>query len=393
MANTTGAPGEDRSIFTGGLAGLLASSVLGGPVGAAVGLATGLLSERMRRNSIDIAVDDQTAIQQYGQGILQTMQATAPYVDTFDPSYRNQFDTIAEQVDRGNKLSQHYDEKIRAEGMAELKQADANLTAFNSSLSARTNSLADREFAAQQKGAEYYQGRIDIVQDKLREAQSLHDQAISQIHNLGPDDPATKATLMNLIEMSPREADADTVGVSGGLPFGIGNVSFDINQWHPTLDQAYKIAASVKETKLKSMADYIGQIAQSAQQQGYTFGATKDGSIKVGTNINAVIQNFRDVAPTGTQGGEAPAPQQSTTDKVVGTVERGFNATRDEVGKIDLTQPGYTGDFLKQGYETVKGEAGKLIDEGAKAADAATASVRAWIHQATNRTKKKRPTN
>ena len=395
MANDiVGAPGKEESIFSGGLAGLLAATVFGGPIGAAVGLGTGLLADRMRRDSIDIAVDDQNAIHQYGSQIMQSIEATAPYVATFDPSYQNQFETIAEQVKRGSDLANHYDPKIRETGMQQLQQADANLRSFNEGLTARTNSLADREFAAQQKGADYYQGRIDLTQDKLREAQSLHDQAMYQINNLGPADPATKATLMNLIEMSPREADENKIGVSGGLPFGIGSASFDINSWKPTLDQAYKIAASVKETKIKSLSDYVGQLAQAAQQQGYTFTATKDGSIKVGTNINAVIQKYRAVEATRTDSSPAPANEQSTADKVIGATETAVNTVAREAGKVDLSQPGYTGAFLKNAYDSAASAGGKLVDEGAKAGSDAAAGVMQWIHNATNRTKKaKRPTN
>jgi hypothetical protein len=312
------------------------------------------------------------------------MAATEPYIKTFDPSYQNQFNGIADQVDRGNKLSQHYDPAIREQGLAELKQADSNLTALNQSMSSRTASLADREYAAQQKGVDYFQGKIDVAGDSLRTTQSLYDQAIEQIHSLGPNDPATKATLMNLIQMSPRSANADAVGVSAGLPFGMGGVNFDINQWSPSLDQAYKIAASVKDSKIKNTSDYIQQLAQSAQAQGYSFGVDKAGMPRVSTNINSVIQNYRSIAaPTSEQGG-APAPKPAAgpfSEKApLGAV------ANKAVGAVN-SLPNFSGPAPEASAIN-----NPTVDAIQQKADAATEAVKSWIHQATNRTKK-RPTN
>jgi len=383
--NPVGYGSTSESAISGGLAGLLASTVFGGPVGLAIGLGAGLLSEKMRRTAIDVAMDDQSAIQDYGSSIQQSMSNSADYVHRYgDPSGSDevQFKTLSDHVTRATALSQHFNQQLRDTGLKEMSSADASLGAFQKDLESRTQVKADREYATLRQGAEYYQGIIDNHQDQQRALFSKVEQANNQVGTLGPDDPLTKASMMDLVNMNPRAANADAYQVSGGLPFGIGNVSFDVNQWHPTPDQAYKLIASIRETTIKSMGDYIASVTDNAKQHGYTFDATPDG-IKVGNQILSTIQDFRATpgvtgGPTGS-GSSAPA---STNPAPLGPA---FDKANSAIRGADYSA------FTNKPAPENSAINNPLIQDVEKKGSEAINQTMQFIHRRTNRTK--RPTN
>jgi hypothetical protein len=309
-----GTGNSSDSIIGGGLAGLLAGTVFGGPIGALVGLGTGLLSERMRRNDMDILAEDYNGIQEYSSGILQRMNASRDYVNTYgDPSGsdQEQFDNIYKDVEAASKLAQHYDATLRQSGLAQLTNAGARLDAFHNDLEARTQGLADASEAASQKEMDYLQGEMGGTQNKVREVNDLVNRAqilVNADRNI--EKPETKSILMQVMGMTVRDANQDADNVSIGA-FG-GGYSFDVNKFNPSYSDAIKMIESVRQTTLKSGIEYMGQISQLAEKRGYTFTQSDDGTIRA-HSINSVVQQFRQSQAVPGDGPPAPSLGDTAT--------------------------------------------------------------------------------
>lgn len=295
---------QSDSILSGGLAGILAATVFGGPIGAAIGIGTGLMSERMHRNELDILTDDYDAIQKYGDSIQQQITNTAPYLDQVgspDGADHEQLNSIAEDARRAQEFSTHYDPQIRAAGIQQLTNVGQRLDAFHNSVQARTEHLADQRYEAESALATHFQTEFEKTQDRVRQLNADADQAMYLVNNVGVDTPETKTALMKLLGMTTKEGDQDAVSWNIGL-LGTG-AGGQMNGFNPTYDEAIKIIESQRATQIKASSDYIQQIVSTAHQAGFEFNTSAEGQVSV-RSVNSAVQNFRQMQPSGT----APAP-------------------------------------------------------------------------------------
>jgi hypothetical protein len=308
---------DDYSLISGGLAGILAASVFGGPVGAAIGLGTGLLSQRMHRNELDILADDYEAVHSYGSSIQDQVKTTSSYLDRLDASGydssadREQLGSISEEAARAQHLSQHYDAGIRQAGLQQLTNTGAKFDALYGDINARTKDLADKQYAIENEQRLHYQNEFESTQNQVRELTANANQA----RMLLKGDPSvskveTKSALMHLLGMTTREADQDAASFSIGL---LGTAyQKQLDDFSPSYSDAVKIIESVEQTKLKAASDYLGQLVQTAEHQGYAFAQNTDGKVTVKT-INSVIQQFRAGAPFQTPGATPGKPAEPGT--------------------------------------------------------------------------------
>ena len=297
MPQLKGTP-KDDSLLSGGLAGILAATVFGGPIGAAIGIGAGLLEHRMNRNELDIASDDYDAIQKYGDSIQQQITNTGPYVDQVgDPSGSDheQLASISEDARRAQEFADHYDPQIRAAGVQQLTNVGQRLDAWHNSLEGRTQTLADQRYQAENAMATHYQTEFEKTQDSLRTMNADADQAVYLANTVGVDKTETKTAAMKLLGMTTKEGDQDAVSWNIGL-LGTG-AGGTLNQFKPDYDEFMKIVESYRATHIASAADYIKQIVGTAHKQGFEFNTSAEGQVSV-RSVNSAVQNFRQMQPT-----------------------------------------------------------------------------------------------
>lgn len=387
------------SAFTGGLAGILASTVFGGPVGLAVGLGTGILSNRMQRSELDVLADDYEGIQKYASSIQDQINATSGYVDQYgDPSGsdRMQLDSISREMLRANDLAQRVDPNIRAVGLQQLTNAANRFDAFHSDLESRTQKLADDQLAAEQKVADHFQSEFEGTQAKVRDANDLANRAqmlVADDHDI--KNPQTKAVLMQMFNISQREADQDAMSWSVGL-LGTG-LSGDVNDFNPTYDQALKMIETYRATTIASGKQYLSQIVDLAHQSGYEFGASKDGTINV-RNINSVVQQFKSVQPTSVAApSPAPASTPSPTDALNNAMNGGQAAPAP--GQRTLSAPSGgkypTADAIAGSINAIPDKVSESMNELSGKGSKAIKDWQDFVSEAIHRKRgpKRRPTN
>jgi len=309
MPNPTQIPGSsDNSLLTGGLAGILASTVFGGPIGAAVGIGAGLLSSRMHRSELDLLTDDYNAVQDYGSKIQDQVKTMQPFVDRyggdFKDIYSTQLTNISDEAARAQQLAQHVDPMFRQAGLAQLANTGSKIDALHADIEAKTQKQADTVAAQEEDMRKHFQSEFETTQTKTRQLISDADEAQMAIH----DDPKiekvqTKFALMKMLGMTSREAKLDAGSFSIGL-LGTGfDKEFDL--FSPSYDEAVKMIENKRATEIKNNTDYMQQIIGLAAQNGFHFGADADGKISV-HNVGSVVQRFREMGAFQTPGTVPP---------------------------------------------------------------------------------------
>lgn len=279
---------------TGGLGGILAASVLGGPAGLGIGLATGLLSKRFRDNLIDRTAADIQSTTRFGNRITEQLQGMVPYAQEFGSELDvSELQDIAASVARYQELANHHDPQVRAQALSSMMAQDSRIDAFKTDLQNRTRVEADRVWNARKERAAELRSAVEFENESLTELAVNSESLLQMVSDLGIDSPAVQAKAREYANFTLAEAEAGGANVS--LNLGIASASFNQLDYKFTEQEIYKMVSGRQKAVGNIRRQRIAELMQQAEQDGFAVNNT-DGEWSV-EDANLTIQNFRSDVP------------------------------------------------------------------------------------------------
>lgn len=277
------------SAVTGGLAGILATAVLG-PVGLAIGAGMGINAQRLKRNAIDRTAADIQASDLFASRISDQLNNSAEYAKTYGTEQDlSQLSDIAQSVIRYKELAQHHDPQIRSMALAQLAAQDSRMDAWKEDIESRTETIADRDFDMRRELAKEYRAQVTIEHDALEDTALSSQRLLNMLDKHGADSEIVQGLARDYVEFTLKEAEAS--GAAVGFNIGIASGSFNTGVTKLTAQEIHDMVSATESADRKIRGQRIAMIQQQAQEDGFAINL-KDGKLNV-EDTNTALQDFK----------------------------------------------------------------------------------------------------